>query len=340
MEIIQLKKSVQLLKSRGINDLNDIFLSCYLVILVFVFPSIYVLHKIPVLEIFFKSFLPIMLVNIVLYLVITLLSFILVNSGMLLARKIHKQDGVGIISVFHESLMWIGIFIGFNAVRVGVTFFICTIIIYLGLLSPILPVPWRDYSFLSVLFIILTGLTGKNVGYIYMFNDGAVLKEVNGKQRVSSSLTQKRVFEYKKIDKKTNNLTNILFLILGSSFLLFLSYSKIFLPFALILVGVINYLLYRYSYELIYIEKTHRNQPIVLVRGLTLDVEIDDDLLDNTIEETVHNKKLSINRENGAGGLTKESILGEHWYIHDKPSIIEEENDVDDDLDIKEDKVI
>ena len=317
MEVIKIKKISDEVKKFGKGDFLNILSNHSVIILSMIFPMVLLTH-------YLSSYQSQNLIQSLLLLTINVtMSLFLFNFGVLLARKVKSEQDVKFMNIIMDSISWIVICIRFNLLK-----FILAVTLSMGVLFLM-----SNVSYATIIFLIVFLVIGKGLVSLYMMTDGVVHKLIKGQEKVSSSLTVKRIVEYKKENRKTNKNTYLVVNIFFSLLLVVSNFKPLVMPFIVFSIGLMSYLIYEYSYEKIKLD-LKVSDGLVLVKGYGEDLEVEEDVSDISIVELKSDNK-KINRLDGNGGLSKEKILGEHWYLNDKPSVIKKEEEVDDDEDIK-----
>lgn len=316
MEVIKIKKISDEIKKFGKDDLLNILSNHSIIILSIIFPMVLLTHYLSS----YQSQNSIQ--SLLLFTMNVTMSLFLFNFGVLLTRKIKRGQDVGFVNMIMDSTSWIVICIRFNLLK-----FILGLVLSIGSLFLL-----SNVGYATIIFLIIFVVIGKGLVSLYMMTDGVVYKLVKGQEKVSSSLTVKRVSEYKNENRKTNQNTYLAISVIFSFLLIVSNFKPLLMPFVVFSIGLMSYLIYEYSYEKIKLD-LKASDGLVLVKGYGEDVDVEEDVSDISIGELKAESK-KINRLDGNGGLSKEKILGEHWYLNDKPSIIKKEEDLENDEDV------
>lgn len=319
IEIIKIKKSFKPFWENSGKELKSILFKNIVLLALVMFIAIYTLNSLPLFSGLISGY-PLTIVS---SLIVMFFSMWILNIGLVISRKSDKSEDANILDVIVESLAWIWLYGSCYPLRVGASILIGGGIIYSGILSKI-GLPWQEYSIVGVLVVVLMGLLGKGIGSIYMSEDGEVSKTIKGKTRVSVSLTLQRVKEYNKLNNKNNQIGQLSVIIFFNILMMVMSFNALILPFVLLVGSVLNYLLYKYSFEKVSKELSPGGEFLLVVDA---GVDIDDGEDEDDISMENIRDKGTVDRANGNGGLSKEKILGEHWYLNDKPSVIPEDKD-------------
>lgn len=321
IEVIKVKESFKPFWENGGKDFKAILMNNTIFLAVTMFIVIFALSKISLIGNYLSGA-SLFVVSTSIYVLICMW---VLNIGMILARKHMRHDESTFMGNLTESILWIIVYLSCNKVRFLAGLGIVGGVFYSGLLEG-LSKPWENYSLLGMLLVLILGLLGKNIGSLYMSEDGEVSKTVKGKLKVSGSLTMERVKQYNKLNSKRNGKAQLSVIFFFSATMFIMSYSELLLPFILLVGSICNYLLYGYSFEKLSMD-IQQGSAILLVIDNDIDVE-DTDEEDVAVESP---NATSIDRLNGAGGLSKEKVLGEHWYLEDRPSVIPKDEEDDED---------
>lgn len=257
------------------------------------------------------SFLP-MAVN---TLLLSMLSLWLLYSGFTLSRNhkiMQEEPTMGII--LGDTVINMTTLPYFNPLR-----FVLALVIGIGL--PYLLIDGGIYNYVPnilkinaeiwgmVFFIYASGIVSLVGQTIFMYWDGDI-KRANEKKG-SKSKVDKIVLQFKAMIKSINNVQNIITVtvcLLGTILLA----RSVFLPVYLFIWGIILNRLYIYSFNVTM--DTSNGTVAVLSEKNAQDMQ----------DESVEEDSTIVTKREKPEELSKEKILGEHWYLNDRKSVIEE----------------
>lgn len=174
-----------------------------------------------------------------------------------------------------------------------------------------------------LVFIMVSGLFSLRSQDIFMNWDGLVKIIENNKQYNSKSKTDTVVQEYKKVNKDINLKESLILSSLGIvSFTVML--NNVLMPVFLIFYAMIVNLTYTYSFKKTAPPRNY-NGPWVLTSGIIDKLDEDEFSSDIGILSEDETKKEVQRTKEKKEALSKESILGEDWYLNDRKSVLEDE---------------